>query len=71
MARTADLNPRQTGEQLGVSVHTLKAWRQRTRNTGVQIGPRWFTVHDGPKAGVRYYQGDIDRWRDARREVAS
>lgn len=71
MARSADLSPEQAAAQIGVTAHALKAWRRLTRKTGTQIGPRWFTAHDGPRAPVRYYQGDIDRWRDARREMAS
>lgn len=50
---------------LGVGPSTLEKWRLGYR--GKHGGPPWITLHDGPKAPIRYFAADVREWTTSRR----
>lgn len=52
---------------LGVAPSTAEKWRLGYR--GASGGPPWISLHDGPKAPIRYFAGDVRKWLDARRRT--
>lgn len=53
MTDTTTLNQKQLAERWHMHPRTLENWRQQGR------GPKYFKLHDGPKAPVRYRMEDI------------
>lgn len=57
---TETLDQRQLAERWHMHPRTLENWRQQGR------GPRFFKLHDGPKAPVRYRLEDIEKFEKER-----
>lgn len=49
-----NLDQKQLAQRWGMNPRTLENWRQQGR------GPKFFKLHNGPKAPVRYRLADIE-----------
>jgi hypothetical protein len=58
---SARLTEREAAARLGVSEHTLRAWRVAGR------GPAYYRIGAGPRPRVRYTAADLDAWVASRR----
>ncbi|WP_198368535.1 helix-turn-helix transcriptional regulator [Roseomonas rosulenta] len=63
--RDARLTPREAATYLGKSTSTLEAWRRQG------VGPRFYRIGPGTRAGIFYVVNDIDAWISASASRAS